>query len=144
MAKRKKYVVGIDAGVKTGVAIFNREVKKITYRGTGDFWAVFNLIKNFHAPGDSLIVIERPRKGFAYERNQKNSAKVVEMIAFKSGENNRESSLLVAGLEDLGFEVRQVTPVSAKWSATDLKRYTGITERSNEHERDAIKLVFGL
>lgn len=138
----KKYVIGIDAGVKSGLAIYNRQTKKIIYRKTATFWLVYEFVKTFEALANMLIIVETPKKNFVYSRNAKLGIGAVTKIAFNSGENNRESSLLVEGFEALGFEVRQVTPTAAKWSAADLKRYTGITECSNSHERDAISLCW--
>lgn len=137
------FVVGIDAGVHTGIAVWDSKTEKFIFLVTGTFWTIYHLIVNFHKPESTLIVIERPKKGFAYPQRQGgNSRQVREMIAFKSGENNRESSLLVDEFERLGYTVQKVTPTTGKWSKEDLRAYTGITDRTNEHVRDAIKLIW--
>lgn len=139
---KKRFAIGLDAGLHTGLAVYDRAERRITEMFKTDFWSAYEFITKNFSPDIALIVIERPRKGFVYSRNQQYKKSVVEKIAFNSGENNREATLLIEGFEYLGYEVRKVTPVASKWTAEQLKRFTGISSRTNEHVRDAVRLVW--
>lgn len=138
----KRYIVGIDAGVTTGVALYDREEEAFIDFFSSTFWGVY-----FHewegvTTASATYLIERPRKGIVYTSHGKHHPRVMQNIAFKAGENNRESSLLVEGFRNLGYEVETITPSTTKWSAKKLEQVLGITQPTNEHSRDAIKIIW--
>ncbi len=65
-----------------------------------------------------------------------------ERLAVNVGSNRREAVLLADGIELLGLAVKRITPTRIKWSADQLKRYTGIETRTSQHVRDAIALCW--
>lgn len=133
-------IIGIDPGQYTGVAILDVPSKQWTLR-TEDFWSCYELVKT-QWPKTTLIVIETPRK-FMYARNDKfTSRDVRNKMSSDMGGNRREAELLAARFESLGFTVKRIVPAGSKWSAETLKRYTGITARTNAHVRDAVRLAF--
>ncbi len=139
---KKRYAVGIDAGKTTGFCLSDRQEKKTLEFWSGDFWLIYRTISHRFDPAETLVVIETPRKRLVYAAADGKSAGSRLSRAFNSGENNREATLLIAGLESDGFEVRKSVPEASKWTKEDLKRFTGIADRTNEHVRDAIKLVW--
>lgn len=142
---RKRYAIGIDPGVETGVAFYDRHERKIVSRSTSDFWNVIEEFETSLMPHSHFAVIEVASGHVIHDRVEKNATGFGrDRQAANVGSNRREAVLLAEGLERLGFEVRRVTPTRTKWTAKDLKQRTGITERTNQHVRDAIALVYGL
>lgn len=142
----KRYVIGIDPGVKTGLACYDREKKQITQFGTTGFWHVYeSFAQDTVTSITTLFIIETPKKTRLYDRQDgEQGDRRREKIASNIGSNGREAELLAEGIERLGFEVKRVVPTSGKWTAADLKLITGITERTSQHVRDAIALCYGL
>ncbi len=147
---KKRFVIGIDAGVKSGFAVWDREKKKIILNKTTDFWGIYYEVcggKPFeYKTSDTMFVIENPALNKPVFQNRlfgQNSLQSLK-IAQNVGSNKREAELLIRAFRQLGFQVVEAQPTTAKWTAEHLERLTGITERTSAHVRDAIKLVFGL
>lgn len=145
---KKRYAIGIDPGLETGFVTYDRETKLIIQADTLPFWRVYGWFEAFKDTTDKyLVMIETPNsKRPIYARIDGNSdvGRVRENMSARIGANRREAELLAEGIERLGFEVKRVTPTRTKWTAKDLKQRTGITERTNQHVRDAIALVYGI
>lgn len=139
--------IGIDPGKSTGFAIWDG--KKITRMGTTDFWGVVEVVKSCVDNGDEVeVVLEDPSQNKpVFSRDLRGSrqqvAKKMQRIGQNVGMNKKEALLLAEYLQKEGIACRRVQPTKSKWSAKDLKTYTGITKRTNEHVRDAIRLVYG-
>lgn len=130
--------IGIDAGRSTGIA--SHSLKYGWQLFTFNFWGAYDLITQLE-PSTTGIVIEVPKK-FLYGRNEGNGEKVGRRIVSDAGSNRREAELLADRFESLGYPVVRVTPTKSKWNAKELQRITGIKERTNEHTRDAVRLVW--
>lgn len=142
--QKKRYVAGIDPGVNTGIAIYDRELKRIHFTTTIDFWGAIVLFRQYNQ-AEFLVIIEAPKKTRLYARHDvETGPRRREKIAANVGSSAREAELLAEGLELLGFEVIRQTPTRRKWTAEQLERYTGIKERTNQHVRDAIALCYGV
>jgi hypothetical protein len=142
---KKRYVVGIDPGVNTGVAWYDREEKRVYDFGTSDFWKVYGDFANETAwRFEVVVIIETPMKTRLYARQDvEQGQRRREKIAANAGGNSREAELLADGLEALGYEVIRQKPTRVKWDAEQLARFTGITKRTSQHARDAIALCYG-
>ena len=142
--KKKRFAIGIDAGLTTGFCVYDRTTRKIIALFSSSFWEAYGLILRDYAPDGTLIVVEKPRKFFVYDRAKDKDPKARERRAFNAGENNREATLLIEGFGKAGFEVRTQTPEGEKWNAAYFQTITRCDLRTNEHQRDAARLVFGL
>lgn len=138
-------IVGIDPGVNTGVAIGSHEdpTLPIIFQ-TLDFWGVYDKVAKYNPDHTGIVIEVANAKRVMYLRVDGNSdaGRVRENMAAKIGSNRREAELLASRFEAMGFPVVRVTPTRTKWDADELKRRTGITARTNEHVRDAIRLVW--
>ena len=143
---KKPFVIGIDPGVQTGIAWYDRRERRVFDYETTDFWSVYSRFEEVRAwRFEAVIVIETPKKTRLYARQDAEAGhRRREKIAANAGGNSREAELLAEGLEALGYEVRRVTPTRTKWTAEHLAKYTGITRRTSQHVRDAIALCYGL
>ena len=139
--KSELLTVGIDAGVETGIAVYDARRNKITQTHSTDFFGVFKFIREF-GKEEINIVVEVP-PAFIYQRNASQKGAVRDKHAILIGGNRREAQLLARGIKILGYRVREVLPVRAKkWTAEQFKRYLGFDERTNQHVRDAARLAY--
>lgn len=136
-----KYAIGIDPGKKTGIALWNG--KYIEFMESMSFWDAVDVIDRYaDIIPEATVYIENPQLNKpVFARGNKRVVR--EMIAQRVGMNKRDAQLLIEYCERLELNLKQVKPTSSKWDAKTLKSITGITDRTNEHVRDAIKLVYG-
>lgn len=142
-----RFVIGVDPGAATGVAVYNRHAKKLDFFKTMTFWKFYDYVETIRvSPAWKfyLFVIETPnsKRPVYARRDDVEGANRREKVAANIGSNRREAELLADGIERLGFAVRRVTPTHRKWSAVELKKYTGIDGRTSQHVRDAIALCW--
>jgi hypothetical protein len=135
--------IGVDAGKYTGVAVWNSKSRSLSVLTT-DFWGCYNFILENYGKSQIRIVIEDPSKtppvfNKKFVRSEKARLKVAQNV----GGVKRESVLLADGLERAGFTVIRTKPNNTKKNSVYIKRLTGYEGRTNEHNRDAIMLVYG-
>ncbi len=136
-----KLTVGIDAGTHTGIAIYDPKQHKIIETHSTDFFGAFKFLKALDR-AEYNIVVEVP-SDFIYKRNDGEKGMSRDKMAILIGGNRREAQLMATGCRILGFTVKEVLPVrAAKWTAEQLKRELGFTERTNQHVRDAARLAY--
>jgi predicted nuclease with RNAse H fold len=147
---RKRYVVGIDPGVKTGFAVWDREGQRFDFVETSSFWNVFFKLSErlLYCPDDTLIVVEvahyapvfRERK--AKGENVNHAARMAQNV----GQVMREAKLLAEGLRRCGYEVVEQKPLGKAKNAADdraqFERSTGWTKQTSQHARDAARICF--
>lgn len=140
-----KRVVGIDPGATTGVAIYNRKIKKIEAVHTLTFWPCVNTVK-LYDPDETLVIIETPLRTVMYAKQARKgyTGGGQNRLMADAAANAREAELLADGLEILGYKVRRVRPVAEKWKADHCRRISGYEGATNQHVRDAIALCFGV
>ncbi|GAB4023340.1 hypothetical protein GCM10028808_73490 [Spirosoma migulaei] len=156
---RINYVVGIDPDIdKSGLAVYSRISKKLTYCDAVPFYKLLEnlaLIK----PGDAIFRVDAGwlNKGFHHQNALPDGFEkwdVESKLAYyfklgtQVGRNFAVGQLIVGLLvathgQDNVREVRPL-PRNPKWSAEDLKRYTGWDARTNGDSRDAAKLCYRL
>ena len=139
-----RYVIGIDPGANTGIAVWDREQEEVIQTTTTTFWPAYDYICALYKTSETKIIIEVPLRTVMYARQASKGYKGAgqnRLMADAAG-NAKESTLLAQGLELAGYEVKRVRPIKAKWTAIQLKRVTGIEGRTNQHVRDAIALCF--
>ena len=137
----KNLVVGLDAGLHTGLAVYDINLKKITNTQTTDFFGAITFIKTL--PKDQTKIIVEVPSDFIYARNDFQSGKVRDKMAISIGGVRRESQLLAEACRRCGYPVLEVLPVrAAKWTAEQIKRYLGIEGRTSQHVRDAARIAY--
>lgn len=138
---KKPFVWGIDGGVSTGLAKWDRRNRKFVEILTLDFWAAYEHVLQ-DDPQTTEIIIEAPRlisPTFSYGESARRKR---EKIAGNIGGVKRESQLLADGFRRKGFTVTEEKPHGPKWPDEYFKRVTGWQGRTSQHGRDAGKLVF--
>lgn len=135
-------IIGIDPDLeKSGVAILDDslELKNLTFSETVDlFRSQQNRIKK--------VVIEA---GWLNKKSNVHGcygqSKIVgERIAKNVGENHATGKLLVEMAKSLNLNVVEVRPTRTKKNSEEFNRITGWVGRSNQEQRDAAMLIFGM
>ncbi len=143
-----KVLVGIDPGIKTGLAI--AEGGKLVRIETVD---ILDALDEIHAYANEAryylrnvtIYIEDPSLNKpVFDRGQ-HGRKALN-IAQKVGSNKRDAQILIAKCKRAGVKLVRVKPVAGpftKMSAEFFKKQTGWTGRTSQHARDAAGLILG-
>lgn len=135
-------IIGIDPDlIKSGVAI-------ITDKMTLHNLTFPQLMQLFSDNKDQIkkVVIEagwlNTKSNFHARHGQSKSAG--ERIAKNVGENHATGKLIAEMAEYHGLNVILVKPTKKKYTAEEFNRLTGWVGRSNQEQRDAGVLVFGM
>lgn len=140
MIKKHRYILGLDPGIKSGLAIWDRLEKKFHKLVTVDILEAVDLIKKAHSewPGDLFVRIEDPnqRKWFG-----KSGREVLQ----GAGSVKRDFKILRDYLQKNGIPYHAFAPKDSrtKLDARHFELYTGCTVRTSQHARDAAMSVYG-
>src|SRR5690606_27641214 len=131
------YIIGIDTGVNTGFAIWNKQEKKFEAIGTMLIHQAMKEVERLHEKNTIFVRVEdsRQRKWFGKAgREQLQGA----------GSIKRDAKIWEDFLMDIGVNHEMVSPAKnrTKLKADTFKTYTGWENATNEHSRDAAMLVF--
>lgn len=136
--------IGIDPGKNTGVAVWDCNQQTFTELKTLNFWDCYDYVLDQWASADRLLVkVEDPRGNRpVFDRGQRGAKRT--KIAQNIGGVKKEAGLLIQGFQRFGIPTQGVVPKSKKWSAQMFNRISGWEGQSNEHTRDAGRLVVGM
>ncbi|MCH7309205.1 hypothetical protein MMO38_13850 [Acinetobacter sp. NIPH 1852] len=136
-------IIGIDPDLdKSGVALKGSQGLAL-YNLT--FVELKNLIEKEYAVIKKVVVEAgwlNEKANFHYRPKQTKSAG--ERIAKNVGENHATGKLITQLIESMGIPVQLVKPTRSKLSSDDFKRITGWPQRSNQEQRDAAMLIWGM
>ncbi len=146
-----RFYLGIDAGVKTGYAIWNAELKKITEYGETTFWGIIEMIASAKKRADVAIIIEDPSQNKpVFDKDVKKDIfnpgkyhRKREKIAQNIGSNKREATLIIEYCEKYNIPYEAVRPTTKKWDQALFKSATKIKDKVSQHTMDAAKLIVG-
>lgn len=133
-----QYIVGIDPGVTTGLAV--AEVGGLLIRVEGlKIHRAMDDVKALHVAGQlKMVVFEdaRLRKWLGTKGRE---------AAQGAGSIKRDCKIWDDFLQGLGCPYKQIAPQkgATKWSAEYFAKVTGWEARTNNHGRDAACLIIG-
>lgn len=135
---RYKILVGIDTGVNTGFAVWNKDTKNLEEIITLPIHKAMFKVKEMHQSGKDVFVrVEdaRKRKWFGSNSNVKLQG---------AGSVKRDCSIWEDFLTDLNIPFELVAPKNnkTKLSKQQFKQATGYQGVTSEHSRDAAMLVY--
>lgn len=140
-----QYFIGIDCGVKTGLAVWYKPKKEWIVIGDYKIHEAMGHVENWHNafPGQIYVRVEDARlrkwipqgKNEVAERGRREGA----------GSVKRDAIIWEDFLTDKGIPFEMVAPKDnkTKINSKSFKQYTGWNGVTNEHMRDAAMLVFG-
>lgn len=133
-----RFTIGIDPGVKTGFAVYDRELKKINRLLTLCFVSTIRLIEAEYPDEEVFaVVVEVPKTKKNWHGPK---------AAHDVGRVCRESELMAAMLIEKGYSVITQHPsgIGKDMTKDAFSKLTGWPKWSNGHTRDAGLLCFGL
>lgn len=139
--------IGIDPDVeKNGVAFKDGEIIELSNL---TFFELFDYLKfaksKKTAEEDLIIVIEGGWLNKSNWHSKKNgSASLNAMIGSRTGANHETGRKIVEMVKHLGLNYRVVRPTKSKLKAEIFKKITGVIGRTNQEQRDACMLIYGL
>ncbi|TVT77643.1 hypothetical protein [Acinetobacter colistiniresistens] len=141
--KSDQIIIGIDPDLeKSGVAI--RWADALSLNNL-TFVELKDLIEREKSAIKKVVVEAGWLNGKANYHYRPNQTKTEgERIAKNVGENHATGKLIVQLIESMGVPVQQLKPTRSKLNAKDFNRITGWEKRSNQEQRDAAMLVWGM
>ena len=133
-------VIGIDPGVNTGFAVWDKQSQWLLEVTSLTIVEAFDRLDEM-AKGGAEIEVRfedaRLRTWFAQKGREALQG---------AGSIKRDCGVWETYLRARGIPYKAVKPApgATKWDAAKFARITGWTKRTNEHARDAAGLVFGL
>lgn len=143
---RARIDIGIDPGVSTGYAAWDRGEQQFLTIETLKFFSALDAIGDLHdAYKDDLLVhVEDPSLIKPTFRRKGTNEAVMRNISQKVGMNKAHAMLMIERLRQLGIRVQPVRPKHKKWTRETFTRMTGIDRKYSQHAIDAARLIFGL
>ena len=141
----RRVVVGIDPGTQTGLAQIDAQTGAVlAVSSAGPLETVRQLEALAHEGALAGAYVEDSRDLPIYARHGGKNRGQRDRVARSVGRVDGLTDLYVGLLTSLGVPVQTAEPVrSTKWDAETCERVTGYAGRSNQHGRDALRIVFG-
>jgi len=150
--KKVDYIIGIDPGSNTGLAVWDPSSQRLAHVDLTTFWGCVEYIESLLNVGLVVeVYLEDPSQArFTYARNSMGGARGAR-INRNVGKNQRDAELLRERFEEettLHAIPPQVGKGASKWSAKRIESVLGYPPApqnpfpNNEHVRDALKLLF--
>lgn len=136
--------IGIDVGIHNGFAVWDKTAKRIIELDTYKTWEVITcLLVKKNDEVEFTVRIENPNTWVNYGTL---TTKEVNGRKQGAGSVKRSYQVLIEFFEDNNIKYEAVSLRSSlkKLKADKFKMLTGIDMKTNEHERDACMMVFGI
>ena len=136
----KGLIIGIDPDLdKSGVAVLGQsfELKNLTFAETVELFRI-------HQDQIKKVVIEAGWQNKKANFRGGHSKRAGERIAKNVGENHATGKLLVEMAKSFGLAVVEVRPTKTKKNSEEFNRITGWQGRTNQEQRDAGMLIWGM
>lgn len=134
-----RYFIGIDVGINTGVAVWDKSEKRFVEIQTTSILKAMEIVKKYEKSDIVQVRLEdaRKRKWFGDSGRERLQG---------AGSVKRDCVIWEEFLNDRKIPYMLIAPKnnSTKLSAESFKKITGYSGRTNEHTRDAAMLVFGI
>ena len=138
-----RYHIGIDGGKTNGYAIWDKQNQVVVSYDIYNFWELIEVLSGLDN-SEVMIHLEYPNFNKPTFCRGKYDKAILDRKAQNVGSVKRTSELIKEYLELHNIQHKLVRPLSRKFNAEMFNKLTGITDSSNQHERDAVMLVYGL
>lgn len=134
---KPNFAIGIDAGTKTGFAVWNIRAKQFYKIETIPIHRALELVKDYHMQTSITVIVEDARQVKFKTSPEK---------AQGAGSVKRDAAIWEAFLKDHGIphEMKRPNKSITKWSEEMFRKTTKFIGQTNEHGRDAAMLVYGM
>lgn len=140
MTNDVKYYIGIDPGVKTGIAVWSKKESRFLLIDTAELHVAMAFVERFTSDKSTLHVrVEDARKRTWFGNSGREKLQ-------GAGSVKRDCSCWQEFLEyhNIPFDMPSPKQKGAKVTAEYFKKITGWEKRCSQHGRDAALLVLGL
>jgi hypothetical protein len=136
--------VGVDPGKDTGLCIYNLLTKQIQLQTVNTYGLICYLQQN--AQNIQILVIENSSKQSFVWNKQNKTSNALSRHARNIGSVDGRSNVILETCEALNIDYKCLSPMQKgkKWSHKEFTTYVQYTTQTNQHERDAAKLLFML
>ena len=137
--------IGIDPDVdKSGVAYYDSKSKVLELSNL-TFFELYEYLQFARVKGEFKVVIEAGWLNKSnWHKKEKGSSALNAKIGQHTGANHEVGRKIVEMCEYLEIDFKLVRPTKKKLKADAFRKITGIIGRTNQEQRDAGMLVFGL
>lgn len=146
VVSKYRYVIGIDAGTKTGIAVWDRKLKKLMRLETMKIHAALTYVKQLTEWQEQLgefylVIVEDARKKGWYTKDKSEALARAQGV----GSVRRDATIWEEALTDWKVDFQMVAPKNGmvKLDAKQFELRTGWKGKSSNHARDAAMLVYG-
>lgn len=138
-------VIGVDPGVKTGLAVWSRDTRAFVGVDTLGVIAAMEKVRSLKNAMPVRVVFEDARLRKWFGGRDANQRRYGAGVREGAGSVKRDAKLWQEFCEFHGIEYQAVPPMrgATKWSAEKFQSITGWTGRTSSHARDAALLVWG-
>ena len=138
------YLVGLDPGKHTGIAIWNTNTQHFELLDTVPIHKAMETVKEWEYPVRGIKVFFEDARQRQYLPRERNTSEYRGKL-MGAGSVKRDSVIWQDALTDWGIPFEMVPPRAGatKWDADTFARITGYKGRTSNHARDAALLVFG-
>lgn len=146
---RRSLLAGIDPGTHTGFALYDTARGELEAVEALPFWEAAERLRT-EALRVAVVVVEDARRVGLYARHDGLKGRRRDAAARSVGRIDRDVTLWLdlcqrlKGADGGPLPVACVEPTRSKWDAETFRRVTRWEGRTNEHGRDAARLVFGM
>jgi hypothetical protein len=137
--KNARYAIGIDPGTKTGFAVYNRTLQELVAVETMDILEAMDQARRWAYMWPVILILEDARKRGAAPGQSARRAQ-------GAGSVKRDSTIWAQFCQRENIPMLAKAPGKGmtKMDAVKFAKYTGWTQRTSSHARDAAMLVFGM
>lgn len=150
MKVKPRYIIGVDPGVHTGIAVYDRESNRLdllrTCTAERATETVSNLVDVYTGFGGQPVLVKVENPSFnlpVFNQGERLNDRALLKKAQNVGMNKRDATILINQLAAAGVDVEGIRPSRKKWSTDFFRSVTGWQGRTNQHERDAARVCWG-
>lgn len=145
-SKPYTHLVGVDPDIdKNGVCLYERSSRMI-YLYNLTFFELFDFLKGLKQKiGCFKVVVEAGwYNGGNWHVKASDNARIVAKKGNSTGANHEAGRKIVEMCQYLGLDHQLIRPTKHKTDATAFAQLTGFKNRTNQEQRDACMLVYGM
>ncbi len=134
---KPRYLIGIDPGIHTGIAVWDRTEKRLLEVKATSILKAIQEVAGYRREGEIEIRFEDARLRTWFGKSGRE-------VLQGAGSVKRDCSIWEEFCQDINIAYKKVAPKNnkTKLDAHQFRRVTGWTRRTNEHGRDAGMLVY--
>lgn len=137
-------IIGIDPGVQTGVAVYNKTTKQLEDVKTMMLHDAMELVLHYKSILFKVRIEDARKRTGGFEATDAAQTKSGDGVREGVGSVKRDCKIWEDFLIAKGIPHEMVKPKNTKYHEKYFKQMTGWVQRCSVHGRDAAMLIFGM